>query len=372
MPHTQTKTQTVTNTQLATAVVAAFLAGGLAFAAAPAKQFPAPASPQCKPSSVQFANPCGKNMYKTRSFTCSDGFSPALVQRCMSVEDIQKEAERVCSQRKCVQAVVANNPPANPPVEPVHNLTITNNDLSIRAGDFPGSVVISARVSNNGNVPVPSLGQQALDAQIFAESERDENQAFLMGTLEYISLVGLQPGQSRTLELPRLLNPKTRFVRVALDGFEDITESNESDNIAIIPVVPEFLGPGNITFANNIVNFVKSPTGTTRITANIINNDMNPFPTSTVVSYYFLNGFGEVLNGEDTVAVLGQSFVNNPNRSLPYIIGLNIDRYLMQGAVSLRIKLDSRNVAFESDETDNEITVPIPEEFIPEYDPQVR
>lgn len=82
MIHTKSKTQTVTNTQLAVAVAAAFLAGGLAFAAAPAQRpVAAPVAGACLlyEANMVYTHAinktrqlCPNNGYWGARFTCTD------------------------------------------------------------------------------------------------------------------------------------------------------------------------------------------------------------------------------------------------------------------------------------------------------------
>ncbi len=101
MTETKVKTQSVTNTQIAVAVVAAFLAGGLAFAASPHRQ----KVPACTVQNVEWVDSSckRKGQYHTASYVCSDGSSGRVAGKaCRTTKKLQKAAERACSRKQCV------------------------------------------------------------------------------------------------------------------------------------------------------------------------------------------------------------------------------------------------------------------------------
>ena len=101
MRHTKTRTHSVTNTQLATAVLAAFLAGGLAFAAAPASQLAPVESPKCSVSEIRFSTVCAKNAYSKIIIKCSDEFTVNPMNQCLTSDQIQALATKICGAREC-------------------------------------------------------------------------------------------------------------------------------------------------------------------------------------------------------------------------------------------------------------------------------
>ena len=104
MKHSKTKTNTVAETKLLVVSMVAFFAGALAFIGTPLRpSIPrlVPRINSCGVDLVQYAQPCGPEKYAMRSYTCSDGFSPALKQACMTAQDIEKEAKAFCAKRQC-------------------------------------------------------------------------------------------------------------------------------------------------------------------------------------------------------------------------------------------------------------------------------
>lgn len=102
MPKTKAKTQVVTNTQLAVAVFAAFLAGGLAFAGAPAQNRLA-AAPKCGVNSysvVNMARGCASGQYTGIDFSCHDGsrhqHRPGA---CTPLAQLKNTANATCANR---------------------------------------------------------------------------------------------------------------------------------------------------------------------------------------------------------------------------------------------------------------------------------
>jgi len=101
MPRTKAKVQTVTNTQLGVAVLAAFMAGGLAFAAAPAQQIRAPKCGVNPSKVVNVLQGCPRGQYSGIDFACHDG---TRVQHrpgvCTSIAELQAVARNACA-NKC-------------------------------------------------------------------------------------------------------------------------------------------------------------------------------------------------------------------------------------------------------------------------------
>ncbi len=111
MPRTKAKIQVVTNTQLAVAVLAAFLAGGLAFAAAPAQNRVA-AAPKCGVNSysvLNFGKGCASGNYTGIDVGCYDGTQiqhrPGV---CTPLAQLKNFATQACANR-CSGAPVVRN-----------------------------------------------------------------------------------------------------------------------------------------------------------------------------------------------------------------------------------------------------------------------
>lgn len=113
----KTKTHVVTNTQLMVAVFAAFLAGGLAFAASPNRQ---PDENSCSVVSMEYGERCRGNRYKGTRFTCSDGTQGMLSDElCRTSSKIQRMIEEACAARECVRPVApVNQEPERQPEQP--------------------------------------------------------------------------------------------------------------------------------------------------------------------------------------------------------------------------------------------------------------
>ncbi|OGH66233.1 MAG: hypothetical protein A3B90_02505 [Candidatus Magasanikbacteria bacterium RIFCSPHIGHO2_02_FULL_41_13] len=102
MTETKTKTKSLTNTHLAVAVVLAFIAGGFAFAAAPAGN--RLGGPKCGMNMFKAVSPmrCGQNQASGADITCHDGSKKSYrPNRCMSLKDLQAYARVACANR-CV------------------------------------------------------------------------------------------------------------------------------------------------------------------------------------------------------------------------------------------------------------------------------
>jgi hypothetical protein len=102
---TKLKTDTKTNTQLAVAVLAAFMAGGLAFAAAPSSKIASPLV-KCSSLSVQLVssivNACPIRQSMSANVTCPNGESTVLRKNaCQSQAQFQIAANDYCSSRQC-------------------------------------------------------------------------------------------------------------------------------------------------------------------------------------------------------------------------------------------------------------------------------
>ncbi len=148
MSETKTKTQTVTNTQLAVAVVAAFLAGGLAFAAAPAANQGAGAvAGACVLSEATMVYThainktrqlCPNNGYWGARFTCTDRKADTVDvgvgNPCVTQDAILAMARAKCAglTHSCVPRNV--NPPAA--VVPRLNFSLQTNEPGIRYEKF--------------------------------------------------------------------------------------------------------------------------------------------------------------------------------------------------------------------------------------------
>ena len=107
---TKAKVQTVTNTQLGVAVLAAFMAGGLAFAAAPAQN--RAVAPKCGVNSSKVVNViqgCARGQYSGIDYACQDG---TKVQHrpgvCMSPAQLNAVARAACANR-CNGQVIPQN-----------------------------------------------------------------------------------------------------------------------------------------------------------------------------------------------------------------------------------------------------------------------
>ncbi|OGH67043.1 MAG: hypothetical protein A3B90_03255 [Candidatus Magasanikbacteria bacterium RIFCSPHIGHO2_02_FULL_41_13] len=149
MTDTKTKTQTVTNTQLAVAVVAAFLAGGLAFAAAPAgnnKAALVPGACVLSEASMVYTHAinktrqlCPNNGYWGARFTCTDrkndSVNVGVGNPCVSQEAILAMARAKCTTltHSCMPRVVA---PIVLPAAPQISLSIETRDPGIRYNKF--------------------------------------------------------------------------------------------------------------------------------------------------------------------------------------------------------------------------------------------
>lgn len=114
--HHKTKTHVVTNTQLMVAVVAAFLAGGLAFVASPNRQ---PDENSCSVVSMEYGERCRGSRYKGTRFTCSDGTSAMLSDElCRTTSKIQRMVEEACASRQCAAPVAPAAEPVAVPEQP--------------------------------------------------------------------------------------------------------------------------------------------------------------------------------------------------------------------------------------------------------------
>jgi len=149
MIDTKVKTKTVTNTQIAVATMAMFMAGGLAFAAAPAKN--RAAAPKCgvnKSTVVSVIQGCARGQYSGINYTCHDG---TKVQHrpgvCMTPAQLNAVARVACA-NKCSSAPAPVAQQATLSLEivsqssPLFRLTnttssITGTELQIKTGDKP-------------------------------------------------------------------------------------------------------------------------------------------------------------------------------------------------------------------------------------------
>lgn len=103
MIHTQVKTKSLTNTHLAIAVVFAFVAGGLAFAAAPARN--RIVAPKCGMNSFRAVSPirCPLNQASGADISCYDGTKKSYrPNRCMSLKDLQAYGQTTVCLNRCV------------------------------------------------------------------------------------------------------------------------------------------------------------------------------------------------------------------------------------------------------------------------------
>jgi len=172
MIDTKVKTKSVTNTQLAVATLAMFMAGGLAFAAAPAQN--RAAAPKCGVNSSKVVNVikgCARGQYSGIDFSCYDG---TRVQHrpgvCMTAAQLNAVAAAGCANR-C-------NRPAVPPQVATGTLALAMDTDYIQNTDFlrypryvlNGSrdIVARVRVTAGPQEPVTlrSLSLSLVDANI--------------------------------------------------------------------------------------------------------------------------------------------------------------------------------------------------------------
>ncbi len=111
MIDTKVKTKSVTNTQLVVATMAAFMAGGLAFASVPAQNRVA-AAPKCGVNSysvLSLARGCASGQYTGIDFACHDGsrhqHRPGV---CTPLAQLKNTANATCANR-CAGAPVVQN-----------------------------------------------------------------------------------------------------------------------------------------------------------------------------------------------------------------------------------------------------------------------
>ncbi len=175
---TKTRTQSVTNTQLGVAVLAAFLAGALAFAGVPAKKLlGGEQSKQCTVASISFGKSCGKNKFFGNNFTCSNGSKIALGNKCDDLVTIKNIAAEACGKISCLAKKTVIKPSTtattNNNGNDVSSVVVTSSpvttstlDAMVTAVESPASPATSSVMDSPEivmapvrNIPGPDLGR---------------------------------------------------------------------------------------------------------------------------------------------------------------------------------------------------------------------
>jgi len=255
-----TKTHTITNTKLAVAVMAALLAGGLAYASAGRQQ-----QNQCTMTRMEFVDgeSCRRNKHKAVEYVCSDGESGRIQRRtCQSSRTLQRSAERQCARRICA---VEESETTNPRTETTEN---TNTTQTSETTDTTAPAQVTQTVISTEAIPVAEVPTPQADLSI-GLLRWNEDQTMLLIRVENIgnlaseslpgtdgalvvewkgegeneietrglSLSHIEPGAYFEIEIPVPQNFRPNQLRVELDGQNKITESNETNNSRLESVI---------------------------------------------------------------------------------------------------------------------------------------
>lgn len=263
-PAAHTKTHTVTNTKLAIAVMAAILAGGLAYAASGRQE-----RNQCTMTRIEFVGgeSCRRNKYKGVEYTCSNGTTGNIeMRKCHSASKLQKSAERKCARIQCVREETTQT---NTPVDTsqtTNSITNTNTtpDLTTNPTDTTRPIPVEATPTSESLLvtnPTTSLPDLTISLLRFSEDKKalfirvenigtavSESIPSVDGAVRFewrgeasgstqsvesreLSLSRLQPGEHVEMEvrLPQDFTPTQLYVQV--DGQNKMIESNENNNL---------------------------------------------------------------------------------------------------------------------------------------------
>lgn len=215
MIDTQVKTKQVTNTKLVVATFAAFMAGGLAFAAAPAQQAAAPKCGVNSAAIVTTAKGCAPGQYPGIDFTCQDG---SKVQHrpgvCTSAAELNNFAKNACA-NKCSRAPAALAGTLSLDImgqrDPLYILTNATNtpigtNLQIRTGEKPIQLASIGLALNEYN----DLHNVASSINALKLYERRENGEYVLIAVKlFDEFVRLQPSVSVALPEPLVIPAQT-------------------------------------------------------------------------------------------------------------------------------------------------------------------